>query len=260
MMWIYDVRTYLASRYKIFYFYLISFIIIDMVQVVEMLPHERQGPGPRFNIKILSYQYRKSHCGDKTVVRSSYLHNGISYTGKITSLYWIRALFILHSRYHYCWWPDDARSQDISSNGINPVLLSWASFCEYFGEKLCCFCSRRELLFRSVWRCWAVNWGRLRLARNVMKWPPRNCSALWRWVSGAWFNITMLFYQYRKSHCGDKMIIRSSCLHSWFSYTGNIVSLYWISPQVICTPLFVCLIALTAWKHLRNFVNPFVGR
>ena len=37
------------------------------------------------------YQYRKSHCGDKTVVRSSYLHSGISYTGKMTSLYWIRA-------------------------------------------------------------------------------------------------------------------------------------------------------------------------
>ena len=51
-------------------------------------------PGPWFNIKILSYQYRKSHCGDKTVVRSSYLHNGISYTGKTTSLYWIGALII----------------------------------------------------------------------------------------------------------------------------------------------------------------------
>ena len=49
-------------------------------------------PGPWFNIKISSYQYRKSYCGDKTVVRSSYLHNGISYTGKMTSLYWIRAL------------------------------------------------------------------------------------------------------------------------------------------------------------------------
>ena len=48
-------------------------------------------PGPQFDIKMSSYQYRKSHCGDKTVVRSSYLHNGISYTGKITSLYWIRA-------------------------------------------------------------------------------------------------------------------------------------------------------------------------
>ena len=35
-----------------------------------------------------SYQYRKSHSGDKTVVRSSYLHNGISYTGKMTSLNW----------------------------------------------------------------------------------------------------------------------------------------------------------------------------
>ena len=37
-------------------------------------------PGPRFNIKMSSYQYRKSHCGDKMAVRSSYLHNGISYT------------------------------------------------------------------------------------------------------------------------------------------------------------------------------------
>ena len=47
--------------------------------------------GPRFNIKMSSYPLRKSHCGDQTVVRSSYLHNGISYTGKMSSLYWIRA-------------------------------------------------------------------------------------------------------------------------------------------------------------------------
>ena len=46
---------------------------------------------------MLSCQYRKSHCGEKTVVRSSYLHNGISYIGKITSLYWIRALVIMCS-------------------------------------------------------------------------------------------------------------------------------------------------------------------
>ena len=35
-----------------------------------------------------SYQYRKCHCGDKTVVGSSYLHNGISYASKMASLYW----------------------------------------------------------------------------------------------------------------------------------------------------------------------------
>ena len=40
--------------------------------------------------KMPSYQYRKSDCGDKTILRPSYLHNGISYTGKMTSLYWIR--------------------------------------------------------------------------------------------------------------------------------------------------------------------------
>ena len=55
-------------------------------------------PGPWFNINMSSYRYRKSHCGDKTVVRSSYLHNGISYTGKMSSLYWIGALILL--KYH----------------------------------------------------------------------------------------------------------------------------------------------------------------
>ena len=49
-------------------------------------------PGPWFSIKMSSYQYRKSHCGDKTVLRSSYLHNGICFIGKMSSLYWIGAL------------------------------------------------------------------------------------------------------------------------------------------------------------------------
>ena len=53
---------------------------------------EKSISGPWFNIKILSYQYRKSHCGNKTVVRPSYPHNGISYTGKMTSFYWISLL------------------------------------------------------------------------------------------------------------------------------------------------------------------------
>ena len=47
---------------------------------------------------MTSYQYRKSHCGDKTILRPSYLHNEISYTDKTTSLYWIRAQIIHCSR------------------------------------------------------------------------------------------------------------------------------------------------------------------
>ena len=47
--------------------------------------------GGWFNIKMSSYQHRKCHCGDKTILRPSYLHNGISDTGKMTPLYWIRA-------------------------------------------------------------------------------------------------------------------------------------------------------------------------
>ena len=48
--------------------------------------------GPWFNIKTPYFQYRESHYGDKTILRPSYLHNGISYTGKTASLYWIQAL------------------------------------------------------------------------------------------------------------------------------------------------------------------------
>ena len=72
-------------------------------------------PGPRFNIKMPSYQYRKPHCGDKTVIRSSYLQNGISYTGKTTSLYWIRALF-------NCW------------------LLSWKKYLQFCNHHCVCWC------------------------------------------------------------------------------------------------------------------------
>ena len=46
-------------------------------------------PGPWFNIKMSSYQYRKSHCGDKTVIISYYIHYGISCNNKMASLFWI---------------------------------------------------------------------------------------------------------------------------------------------------------------------------
>ena len=60
---------------------------------------KKASPGPWFNIKMTSYQHRKSHCGDKTILRPSYLHNGIFYTGKMASLYWIRALVFHEDRF-----------------------------------------------------------------------------------------------------------------------------------------------------------------
>ena len=46
----------------------------------------RENSGPWFIIKMSSYQYRKSHCGGKTILPPSCLHNGISNTGKTASL------------------------------------------------------------------------------------------------------------------------------------------------------------------------------
>ena len=75
-------------------------------------------PGGWFKIKVTSYQYRKSHCGDKTVLWPSYLHNGISYISKMTFLYWIRALADEYQRdFLYCsilhWLPAPQSSQPL---------------------------------------------------------------------------------------------------------------------------------------------------
>ena len=54
------------------------------------------------NKKMPSYQYRKSYCGDKTILRPSYLHNRISYTGKMASFCWISPLIVWRLSF---WWP-----------------------------------------------------------------------------------------------------------------------------------------------------------
>ena len=59
---------------------------------LSIVPALWLAPGTWVNIKLSSYQCRKSHCGYKTTERSSYLHNGISYTARTTSLYWIDPL------------------------------------------------------------------------------------------------------------------------------------------------------------------------
>ena len=64
-------------------------------------------PGGQFNTKIPSYQYRKFHCGDKTILGPSDLHNGISYTGKMTSLYWISIQEVIQ------WQGDEAVTREL---------------------------------------------------------------------------------------------------------------------------------------------------
>ena len=68
--------------------------------------------GSWFSIKMLSYQYRKSNCGAKTILWPFNCHNLISYTRMITSWYWIRALiaywnisYVKYKQQHQNDWP-----------------------------------------------------------------------------------------------------------------------------------------------------------
>ena len=91
------------------------------------------------------YQYRKSHCGDK-IVRSSFLHNGISYTGKMTSLYWIRAQVFNTCQRIYA-------TSIVSTYALPPVLyllflsVRMRIHCRKVGKFCLCF-----LLLHLTWR------------------------------------------------------------------------------------------------------------
>ena len=54
-------------------------------------------PGLWFNINMSSYQHRKSHCGDKVILRSSYLHNDIFILNKDPGPWF----YIMMSSYQY---------------------------------------------------------------------------------------------------------------------------------------------------------------
>ena len=101
---------------------LIALVRHDGYETGEFSKHS----GPWFNIKMLSYQYRKSHCGDKTVVRLSYLYNGISYTGKMSSLYWIGALLRCRRLAVDRGWPLIARFMGPTRAHMGPKGPRWA--------------------------------------------------------------------------------------------------------------------------------------
>ena len=95
-----------------------------------------------------SYQYRKSHCEDKMILRPSYCHNGISYPGKMTSLYWIKAL---ESVYILGW------NTVILLTGMLKSLHSLGSCAENF--PLIQISSILSVIFTRLWiKCQIVFW------------------------------------------------------------------------------------------------------
>ena len=101
-------------------FILTDSLKLEALKVTKMTAFKQSGGWS--NKKMSSYQYRKFHCGDKTVARSSYLHNRISYTGKMASFCWISPLIVYIESgprlclglYYYHWrhWSLDASNGD----------------------------------------------------------------------------------------------------------------------------------------------------
>ena len=93
--------------------------------------------GSRLNIKMPSDQNGKSHCGDKEVSLLSYLYKGISYTGKTTSLYWVRASVPDRSLPHRIfWWSFHPQPGDwFLANGTPRNLNDEMETCHWNGTR-----------------------------------------------------------------------------------------------------------------------------
>ena len=120
----------------------VMLLIHYTVMSLRASPHDWR-TGPWFNIKMSSYQYMKSHCGDKTVIRSSYLHNGISYTGKMASSYWTNPLDIVQ--------PSNSRRGRLGFSYVQTTF--WSSIWIFHVAFFPClrYCSLKHV--KGPWKC-----------------------------------------------------------------------------------------------------------
>ena len=125
-----------------------------------------------------SCRYRKSHCGDKTILRPSDLHNGIPSTGTIASLYWIRALIL--SVYIEA-------VLTLSITRLFPVYVDnyahgsrlIALCCEFIQVVLPCHLGVTSLHWLPQWlkkQWWLTHWGRDKMAASSQTTLPNACS------------------------------------------------------------------------------------
>ena len=91
--------------------------------------HGWRCPGPWFNINMASYLFKIFHCGNKMVVRSSYLHSEISYTGNKSPLYWTVPLVLVVTRSS----PVKVFIREwLLLVFLQEYFLNWYSFCEWY--------------------------------------------------------------------------------------------------------------------------------
>ena len=76
-----NVLTYMSVYFPLPEEYVCISTCRQLCQHLDMFAY-MSASGGWINIKMPSNQYRKSHSGDKTILRPSYLDNGISYTGR----------------------------------------------------------------------------------------------------------------------------------------------------------------------------------
>ena len=191
---------------------------------------------------------------------------------KILPYQWPRPIY--SNQCHSCWWPGSMPFQGISSDGIY-LVLTWCLavsvrkglatlFLNVLSWQVPESLSEAGLAQVMAW-CWCRQWAITWTSDDHVVWCPgastRELLVTLCWICAElWFYIKMSSYQYRKSHCGDKTVTRSSYLHNGISYTGKMTSLYWIRALVdeimMSTPW-----ALVSWhvgQHcLRYWLDPW---
>ena len=72
--------------------------------------------------------------------------------------------------------------------------------------------------------------------------------------SGCWFNIKMLSYRHRNSHCGNQTILWPYYLHNKISFTGETTYMYIKSGHWTEPDLYICLRVITTTQRAHDAI------
>ena len=170
------------------------------------------------------YQYRKSHFGKKTILRPSYLHNGISYAGKTTSLYWIGAQLLCSDV--NLWWSVFLL---IINNSLHGVVC-----CHLIFPKK----ARNIKQTMEVYNCWMT----ADIAESVEIFLLIQCL----WSQSKYIHE---YHRYNRKHTSTHPAIRNEFMHLLHRMKGT---------------MSICIYFINSWnhdktdRHFRNDISKYM--
>ena len=129
-----------------------------------------------FNYHLLCWKFMRKY---KDILTFLLIPQCWDTTGYWNSILWKTGISKVHNQNRGCWWPEDTRSQGISSNGIGLVILFWSQHQKGENNFKWKINMQKKLLFIFFFR-----WPPLSIGRSLICWVQvTSCLSMMKQVS-----------------------------------------------------------------------------